>query len=289
MKLFTPACHQILATVRWDEQALFDLHGGAETAYLVERGGGDWRLQDGDMRLYFGGLGRPTVHLAPPQPFLEPYPTKRTRPTMLNAEAQEYYPGTMPRKCVYVQDRQSAISYALSIYETATAEPLRSELIFWTDASTPQDHKTGRGVTAVTVKQAGRWLGIVGRMTGPERITEVELFAINEALKQAIRELEASDTPPDSPTVRVFSDSTAALEHIRWMFAVGLSPERRTSLALEDISVHSDRLAQLGAHVDLHWVPRNKVYGNMRADDLARSALCDLRADENANGLEPCY
>jgi len=98
-----------------------------------------------------------------------------------------------------------------------------------------------------------------------------ELAAIVQALEEAIAIVE--QLRPVRTVVKVFTDSTTAIKYLEDVQAIYGRPAFKSShvLALVRAAVWmSHRLVELGASVELRWVPRKSTDLVLRADRKAR-------------------
>ncbi|KAF9775188.1 hypothetical protein IL306_006732 [Fusarium sp. DS 682] len=181
-----------------------------------------------------------------------------------------------------------------------------SRMIFWTDASRT---KLSKGCAAV-FRIDSNWIRITTRgHTTPTDIAELE--AVNLALDYAAQVTRMQEKSDDLlQSLEVFTDSQAALHLLRvkklpvttgsHSNGQGSNPYSRKQIrkrAVEKAWLRLDELKEAGVAIELHWVPRGKVTGNVIADKgatLARMGLSQyisndaliefLPADEEVSG-----
>ncbi|KAF5593914.1 nadph2 dehydrogenase [Fusarium pseudocircinatum] len=156
-----------------------------------------------------------------------------------------------------------------------------SQLIIWADAS---KKKTSTGF-AVAFLTGSYWVRVSEKgHTTPLEVAELEAVCL--ALDYAVQVTEMQEENSDPlRSVEVFTDSQSALRLLRTnrpMFttgphgnAQGDNPYTKNGMrkrTAEKVSVMIDELSEAGVMVELHWVPRGRVVGNVIADKGAAMA-----------------
>ncbi|KAF5647138.1 nadph2 dehydrogenase [Fusarium sp. NRRL 52700] len=187
-----------------------------------------------------------------------------------------------PSTSIFVSPAEVAVTRAQSVTGVSFDG---SRLVIWADASRK---KTSTGF-AVAFLNGSYWVRITEK--GHGTATEVaELEAICLALEYAVQVTKMQNESVDPLRyVELFTDSQAALSLLKMtkrpMFsrphgnAQGDNPGTRNGIrkrTTEKACVMIDELDKAGVMVELHWVPRGKVIGNVIADKGALMARMGL-------------
>ncbi|SCV55586.1 uncharacterized protein FFB14_14205 [Fusarium fujikuroi] len=188
-----------------------------------------------------------------------------------------------PLTSIFVKPAEVAVVRAQSVTGVSSNG---SRLIIWADASRKKN-STG---FAVAFLSGCYWVRVTAK--GHATPTEVaELEAVCLALDYAVQvtKMQKENIGP-LRSVEVFTDSQSALRLLkvtnRPMFATGPHGNAQddnpgtkrgmTKRTTEKACVMIDELQKAGVMVELHWVPRGKVIGNIIADKGALMARMGL-------------
>ncbi|KAF7561768.1 hypothetical protein G7046_g2378 [Stylonectria norvegica] len=164
---------------------------------------------------------------------------------------------------IFISPRREAILHACWVYKASKPTP---QLVLWTDASVwPRSANY-----AFALWQHGSWKWIAHSSTTPHQTSEyAELRAIDYALEFAVNDASLGR----SSEVSLFTDSQNALQIIskslsstRWKTGWNETGVHLIATVLRRIQT----LEQAGLRLELHWVPRGLVDGNIVADSAAR-------------------
>ncbi|KAM5518685.1 hypothetical protein FOXYSP1_09470 [Fusarium oxysporum f. sp. phaseoli] len=188
-----------------------------------------------------------------------------------------------PLTGIFVKPAAVALTRAHSV---AGVSSDGSRLIIWADASRKKD-TTGFAVAFLT---GSNWVRVTAK--GHATPTEVaELEAICLALDYAVQVTKIQKGSIDTlRSVEVFTDSQSALGLLRVTNrpmvtagshgnAQGGNPRTKRGVrkrTIEKVCIMIDELQEAGVMVELHWVPRGKVTGNVIADKGAAIARMGL-------------
>ncbi|KAK2932549.1 Ribonuclease H superfamily [Fusarium oxysporum f. sp. vasinfectum] len=188
-----------------------------------------------------------------------------------------------PLTGIFVKPAAVALTRAQSV---AGVSSDGSRLIIWADASRKKD-TTGFAVAFLT---GSNWVRVTAK--GHATPTDVaELKAICLALDYAVQVTKIQKGSIDTlRSVEVFTDSQSALGLLRVTNrpmvtagshgnAQGGNPRTKRGVrkrTIEKVCVMVDELQEAGVMVELHWVPRGKVTGNVIADKGAAIARMGL-------------
>ncbi|KAI8723639.1 RNase H type-1 domain-containing protein [Fusarium sp. LHS14.1] len=182
---------------------------------------------------------------------------------------------------IFIKPPEKAIERAL-LSDGVSSDS--SRLVLWTDASekcSPSHAPSPAGI-AVAFRQKFHWVRVTARLNHFNNIAVAETQAIAYALDYAVH--QSAQLGVTLRQVEIFTDSQSALMNL----ARGTPKIKRKTreevlkvnkALLESAKKAMDALAAAGIGLELHWVPRGKVKGNMVADEgsrLARLAMVDL-------------
>lgn len=180
---------------------------------------------------------------------------------------------------IIIHSRESSILDAQNIYNQPDWRHAYRYFVIWTDASMGEDLSRPGGA-AVVFKQhpySTTWVEVGYLVYGCTTVNEMELAAIEQALSVAV---QLYPQTAGQKVVKVFTDSTGALELIRY------GQEKRKGRAaglLKNIVRHTDELMKMDCQVELHWVKGHSGAGlNPMADEVAgrvRKAFIDVKKD----------
>ena len=169
---------------------------------------------------------------------------------------------------VVIHEFRSAWAYASSVN---SMPEIAQQLVLWTDAS-----QSGRRGThsyyAVALKRKGEWCTITAETHAQQQLIDTaELHAIGYALEYAVQQVQVTQEVQADERLRlvkIFTDSQGALRCI----SRGPAFERDSWAELKQSIVRTAVLKRIrtleaaGVDLELHWVPRGRVEGNMVAD-----------------------
>ncbi|KAG5755963.1 hypothetical protein H9Q72_001681 [Fusarium xylarioides] len=156
-----------------------------------------------------------------------------------------------------------------------------SRLIIWADAS---KKKTSTGF-AVAFLTGSYWVRVTEKgLATPLEVAELEAVCLALDYAVQVTKMQKENIDP-LRSVEVFTDSQSALRLLRMNRpmvttgphgnAQGDNPYTKNGMrkrTTEKVSVMIDELSKAGVMVELHWVPRGKVMGNVIADKGAAMA-----------------
>ncbi|KAF5026844.1 hypothetical protein F66182_1038 [Fusarium sp. NRRL 66182] len=172
---------------------------------------------------------------------------------------------------VFIKPEAKALERAALSAEVSSSN---SRLILWTDASIANKTSTATGC-GVVLQNNFTWVRITARRFKTKTSETAELQAIDLGLEYAVQVARRTKNHADSLRVlEIFTDCQAALQ---WLGNGGNTRRKRlkarqqeqaliTTNVLHTAKSKIDTLREFGVMIEFHWVPRNKVMGNILAD-----------------------
>jgi ribonuclease HI len=135
------------------------------------------------------------------------------------------------------------------------------------------------GCSVVWRQPNGEWRKEKYHLGKRKEIYDAELYAISEAVTLVIR--RNIRTREDIKTIHIYTDSTAALNHLK-----NPNPAPGQWIVRKIVEVES-MLKELGYQVEFHWVPGHiEIKGNEIADKTAKE-VASYRVQPNIKRLSP--
>jgi ribonuclease HI len=188
-----------------------------------------------------------------------------------------------PLTGIFIKPAAEAVTRAQHV---AGASSDGSRLIIWADASRKKV-STGFAVAFLT---GSNWVRISAKgHTTPTEVAELEAICL--ALDYAVQVTKMQKENINLlQSLEVFTDSQSALNLLRMKNrlmvttgphgnAQGSNPHTKKGIrkrTVEKVCVKIDELQEAGVMIELHWVPRGKVTGNVIADKGAAMARMGL-------------
>ncbi|KAF4954558.1 hypothetical protein FGADI_5167 [Fusarium gaditjirri] len=196
-----------------------------------------------------------------------------------------------PLTGIFVKPAAVAVTRAQSV---AGVSSDGSRLVIWADASRKRD-STGFAVAFLT---GSNWVRVAAKgHATPTEVAELEAICLALDYAAQVTKMQKESINP-LRSVEVFTDSQSALGLLRKANrpmattgphgnAQGGNPRTKGGIrkrTIEKVRVMIGELQEAGVMVELHWVPRDKVTGNVIADKgavMARMGLtsCHTPAD----------
>ncbi|KAH7165533.1 hypothetical protein EDB81DRAFT_779571 [Dactylonectria macrodidyma] len=178
---------------------------------------------------------------------------------------------------LFIQTHDAALAEA-SLACSMPESP--SELILWVDGSVGPFGDASFAGYASVFKRAGSWVRMVSRRVAPRQgSNSTELRAIELGLNFALQVATGVNMGAGKlRVVKVFTDSLCSIQglvELQVLFFHGKMPRQRFKKRpeffelLQIVAQMTRSLEQAGVRAELHWVPRNRVEGNIVADKAA--------------------
>ncbi|KAF4979352.1 hypothetical protein FZEAL_4428 [Fusarium zealandicum] len=189
---------------------------------------------------------------------------------------------------IVIQQHDKALNRA---HMSSNCRSDNSRLILWTDASVAGQ----RSGCAVAFQYGHTWVRVLARKSGTHiNPTMGELYAIDYALDYALQVALQRPSVSGLRAVEIFSDSQASLSGLsNTTRATARATRKKASRLKQEAQQFLDRAAKLriegvsaaGVELEMHWVPRGRVQGNIMADQGAKFARIEqattLSSSEN--------
>ncbi|KAK1149072.1 hypothetical protein N8T08_007750 [Aspergillus melleus] len=206
--------------------------------------------------------------ISKPISLLRPQPPYIPQPVPKAPGPRSHFPGTLT-----IESRDTALQHAKEAYLTQFGPSTSSRHVFWADGSF-NENTAGSTGAAVVYSTDGRIDNFVDRayaVQGLWGIKCLELFAIGAALRIAVDRIEEDKTTKTHELrVSVFTDSQDAIRCLEDPHSERFPSTRDLALTVVDIA---RKLEDLGAKVEINWIPGHKNHvAHKRVDLMAKAA-----------------